>query len=211
MSFYFARLFFFPDLRRGGWRGVGRGKGRIPIVFCVSACSALCLLAPSALALERGSKKKTRGAQCHLVLQASESLLGAFLLPPLRILPRVFYEQLSRAQQEDQVKSTCGSPSCKWKLFRGIEFQDLCTGCLPFTADDKPASIPYLSQAHCVPGATGTIVNRQRTSHSLRILHFFNGKYFYALYSDYNFPFLIFSQLLPNILPSNAMPSFSLS
>lgn len=67
-EFLFCQAIFFPDLRRGGWRGVGRGKGRIPIVFCVSACSASCLLAPSALALERGSKKKTRGAQCHLVL-----------------------------------------------------------------------------------------------------------------------------------------------
>lgn len=68
MNFYFARLFFFLISGIGGWRGVGRGKGRIPIVFCVSACSASCLLAPSAVALERGGKKKTRGAQCHLVL-----------------------------------------------------------------------------------------------------------------------------------------------
>lgn len=68
MSFYFARLFFSWSQEREVERGRRRGKGRIPMVFCVSACSASCLLAPSALALERGGKKKTRGAQCHLVL-----------------------------------------------------------------------------------------------------------------------------------------------
>lgn len=67
--------------------GVGEQNGGIPTVFCVYAYCILWLLAPSALTLQRGGKKKIQGTQCGLVLCVSKSLLGAFFLSPLRINP----------------------------------------------------------------------------------------------------------------------------